>query len=964
MKTPEKNKWRLAGLLLLLLLIAYGRFVWPAYVSQGDWFYPNPQRGLFFTSWLPLFSPLTLNGYLGWALYGSILNSLFNYLVVVWHWSLPIVTTLLYFLPAIAVPAIGMWQLARRISDRPRVAFLASLLFIINGFVVTLLRGGQIPGVIAYGIIPWAALFLDQLLLEPRWPAMVGLSIALALQGIYEPRYLLITALVLGIWIAGRGIKGGKRTITLVLLAVSVALLLSAYWIYGTFGVAGTPTIPPSYSSDTWLAVLSYATVWHTLLLHHVWWPQATSATAPLWYFAIFPLGALLAWKQSNKRLVAALSLIAFIGIYLAKGINPPGGEGYRWLFLHLPGFSGFRDPAKFFTLIAFAYALLFAWGIDWWLTRWKIWRGVVVATWIVLGGVWLVGFWPLWSQRVSGAFLKDKQPANEVNQYLAHLPDAGDWYRTFWLPGTYRYLSALPSHPVIIVNDTSTNRLQELRDRLYGLDYWLTNKLGESYVPYMLRSIGVRYLVLPGDIKHEVYQQSDPLSQAEMEKRVLSLGIFDRTDQVNDLFGQKTYFLHLPDSQPRVYTTKQLVVVDRPDDRLLPTMTSQNPQENTLIWADTVTPKSNGYDQAFAVAQKALLHPRSNFNGKKAELTFIVPTPGSYKLWLPSSEASYQLLLNGQSITAGTERFLNGETWRSYLIDVEKAGEQHLQLVLDDLLASQAAVSLSSVGQWSPCQSAAISYLTLMDERENRQALSGKSVADPFTNTPVNTRCWQATWSGTPAPGYLLIKGQTTNNDSTAYLYINFRPQEDLRLPLDRLTSWQLVTAPLRPIDQTVVATILPAGEQKKLQLTNLWIYQLDAWWAQPEILLEPATDLADRPTPAITTVGSDFAGLKITVPKNDQGLLLVVNNEYHPGWQLRRQTDGKLVEGHFSTLLEQNAWSLPVGTEGELTLEFSPTSKVRTAGYISLITFLGLITSLVYYYRRRKKVGRMRRQ
>src|SRR6185503_16152979 len=57
-------------------------------------------------------------------------------------------------------------------------------------------------------------------------------------------------------------------------------------------------------------------------------------------------------------------------GAFLAKGANDPFGGVYIWMFEHIPGFIMFRDPTKWYVLIAFAYAVLIPFSI-WRIHNW-----------------------------------------------------------------------------------------------------------------------------------------------------------------------------------------------------------------------------------------------------------------------------------------------------------------------------------------------------------------------------------------------------------------------------------------------------------------------------------------------------------------------------------------------------------------------------------------------------------------
>lgn len=69
---------------------------------------------------------------------------------------------------------------------------------------------------------------------------------------------------------------------------------------------------------------------------------------------------------RPKNRHVQFFSLLALLGIFLAKGAGAPFGLIYQWLFENLPGFWTFREPfAKFTPLTFFAYSVLIGFTVQ-----------------------------------------------------------------------------------------------------------------------------------------------------------------------------------------------------------------------------------------------------------------------------------------------------------------------------------------------------------------------------------------------------------------------------------------------------------------------------------------------------------------------------------------------------------------------------------------------------------------------
>src|SRR5207247_1280407 len=80
----------------------------------------------------------------------------------------------------------------------------------------------------------------------------------------------------------------------------------------------------------------------------------------------IFAYSGLLFLKNAKKpRVLLSFAFIGLVGAFLAKGANEPFGILYLWLFDHFPGFIMFRDPSKFYLLVAIAYSILITFSLE-----------------------------------------------------------------------------------------------------------------------------------------------------------------------------------------------------------------------------------------------------------------------------------------------------------------------------------------------------------------------------------------------------------------------------------------------------------------------------------------------------------------------------------------------------------------------------------------------------------------------
>lgn len=65
-----------------------------------------------------------------------------------------------------------------------------------------------------------------------------------------------------------------------------------------------------------------------------------------------------------EKGNILFFMLIGIAGAFMAKGANEPLGNINIWIFSIIPGMQMFRDPTKWYTLVAVSYAMLIPYSL------------------------------------------------------------------------------------------------------------------------------------------------------------------------------------------------------------------------------------------------------------------------------------------------------------------------------------------------------------------------------------------------------------------------------------------------------------------------------------------------------------------------------------------------------------------------------------------------------------------------
>ncbi|GAC1498433.1 MAG: hypothetical protein NVS1B10_00250 [Candidatus Saccharimonadales bacterium] len=154
----------------------------------------------------------------------------------------------------------------------------------------------------------------------------------------------------------------------------------------------------PDVIYGVWLNLISlqgfWYTAWHSLKDYGGFWPILVG----LWLIPVFVgIGSAIEKpKRPAAKLLIALGGVSTIAILLAAGPNDVVGSINSWLYLHVPGLSGMREPHKFLALLALFYATATAYGIDSFghLNRPELKRGLTILSLIMISMMSFYIFW------------------------------------------------------------------------------------------------------------------------------------------------------------------------------------------------------------------------------------------------------------------------------------------------------------------------------------------------------------------------------------------------------------------------------------------------------------------------------------------------------------------------------------------------------------------------------------------
>ena len=329
------------------------------------------------------------------------------------------------------------YKLASYILGKGKPGILASVVYITNTYILLLFGGGQIGVSLAYAFAPFVVYRIMKYSKSTLKDQMIN-GLWLSLLVAMDLRIAFLVALATPFW--------WYRS----LISLAVGASVHLFWILPIlFSGGGVPHMAEQYTHPGMLTFLSVADFSHALSLLHPNWPENLFGKVYFLQpeFLVLPLLAFssLAWagqkaisnKQPNRLLFTVycpfFAFLSLLGAFFAKGVNPPAGVLFEWMFVHVPGFVMFRDPTKFYLYTAIGYSILIPFTLQ------KIHKNVVY--------VFFVAFWIFTLRGFSIPALYVPEEYVQLKDMLAKDTAAS---RTLWIPQKENFAYFSDVHPVL----------------------------------------------------------------------------------------------------------------------------------------------------------------------------------------------------------------------------------------------------------------------------------------------------------------------------------------------------------------------------------------------------------------------------------------------------------------------------------------------------------------------------------
>jgi len=514
-----------------MLFLIFGPWFFHVNIIGGDWLflYQDFLKSLPFVP--PSWSPLHSNGLGGKIIIYSLDSYLYasSYLGVrMLHLPWNFVYKIFWFGAFLAISFFGSIKLGRYFFIKNNLAVVTTALIVLtNTYILMVSGGGQMGIVLAYSLAP--LLLVNALMLNenPTVKRSLRFSLLLALLMSWDIRIFSIMFLINFIvslftskwkksWSKEAFFRNLRHTLIVFVIPYSFALFLNAFWIYPNLLHPYNPleALGKAYTSIESLKFFSFATFSNTFSILHPNWPDNVFGKIVFQRpeFLIFPLLAflpLIFLKKEGSRNIVVLSLIALIGIFLAKGASEPFGNIYVYLYDNVPGFRMFRDSTKWYLMIILAYSILIPYSLDringWVKKKRKILNGFIFFAFIF---IWVFSIRDALMGNLKGTFTYHTVPV-EYEKLAENISSDKEFYRTLWVPRQQRFTYYDYTHPAVEALPLfgATNAAE------------LSGKMKKAETQAFLKKLSIKYIIIPDDALGEIFLQDRKYAPVEREK-------------------------------------------------------------------------------------------------------------------------------------------------------------------------------------------------------------------------------------------------------------------------------------------------------------------------------------------------------------------------------------------------------------------------------------------------------------
>ncbi len=416
-----------------------------------------------------------------------------------------------------------LYGLCRHLRLSRSTAFVAGLFYMLTPYVFDSAVAGHTPLMLGYSLLPLVLLSYMKLTESERlnWPLIGATSLLIVLASTAIQFLVLSFATCFLYCLFAPGLRKFWHSFKVLLILLSLVLLMESTSLAGVGFQLQNALSMAGGGGEASTGFLRFASVplVRRFALTGLW----TSADYFLdalpgglvpadWGVALLYLSPLLAFTalvlRPRDRVVLFFGALTLLSLFLSKGVAPPFGEFFLWIYQRFPPIRMFRHVSRILPPAALGLAMLLGFGLDALRERLK-WRdqkvsvafsGLAIAV-VVLGlQPWFIG------GDLSGQLQQVKPVAEYQVAYRSLAREAGD-FRILWVPMSqpfsYAYSEFAGMDPLILyppkptVGNVTQGKLPSFLD--YGM------RLARTDIKRLLDLANIGYVIYRDDYRSKL---------------------------------------------------------------------------------------------------------------------------------------------------------------------------------------------------------------------------------------------------------------------------------------------------------------------------------------------------------------------------------------------------------------------------------------------------------------------------
>lgn len=530
-----------AIIIFIIFLIYASWFDVSKTLASGDWQYLFKETIQNFS-----FSPDLSFFWLG--PYYQITSKIFvQYLHISWE----LTEKIWWFWMLLVISFFSSWYLSKVVLKQSKFHFLSILIFLSNSYILMIAGGGQMGVALAYAFSPAVLGSFIELVEVSNFKInfkFLRFAFLFAVQFMFDPRivYAMIFALFLYLLIFLICQREYKKKIFPFLIYTFasgiIVLVFNSSWIIARLlSKSSNFFVDLSSGSLDSLNFFSFSSFADTLSLLQPNWPENIFGKVYFMRpeFLVLPIlaySSLLFLRNSKPQLksqnfnnnnevmeqlsnekILFFAILGLIGAFLAKGAKEPFSQIFQALFVYMPGFFLFRDPTKFYILIALSYSILIPFSLEKIANKISFPRldksHISNAVYILFVLFWCFLIRQSLLGELKGTFRSYSVPSEYVSLKNFLLKDS-EYSPVLWVPTHSPFSFYSKTHPFIDASSIFGNTLPSKIPSFFN----------DKKKKQLFKEKKIKYVVVPKDIEGKIFLEDRKYSEKEYKKTIENL--------------------------------------------------------------------------------------------------------------------------------------------------------------------------------------------------------------------------------------------------------------------------------------------------------------------------------------------------------------------------------------------------------------------------------------------------------